>query len=279
MIVDKIVNNNVVTAILDNQEEAVVMGRGIGFKKKPGDTLEPNKIEKIFKLDNPKTQLKIKELLEDTKPEYFLVTEKIVKQSERILSIELDELIYVLLTDHIVFAVQRFHQGIELANPMAWEIKNLYKEEYNIGLWALDLIKEELDAELPIDEAAFIALHIVNASLGEEIYNTMNITILTKDILKIIKSSLKLEFNEDSLDYIRLVTHLKFFAQRIFKREQVVDEDEDLYDILSHKYLKEKKCVDKIAKYIKREFNYNLNNQEKVYLILHIRKVSSSNNK
>lgn len=123
-------------------------------------------------------------------------------------------------------------------------------------------------------EAAFIALHIVNASLGEEMYNTMNITILTKNILKIIKNHFLIEFNEDSLDYIRLVTHLKFFSQRLFKREQVVNEDEDLYEILKDKYPKENECVEKIRKFIEREFNYCIIMQEKIYLIMHIKKVT-----
>lgn len=36
MIIDKIVNNNVVTVLDSKNKEAVVMGRGIGFKKARG---------------------------------------------------------------------------------------------------------------------------------------------------------------------------------------------------------------------------------------------------
>lgn len=275
MRIEKIVNNNVVTAIIDNDIEVVAMGKGIGFKKKQGDDLEEDKVDKIFKLDNPKTKSKIKELLEQIEPKYFVITQNIVKFAEGKLDKKLSEQIYVLLTDHLVFAVQRARENIRMQNPMLWEIKNLYKDEYKIGLWAISMIQEEFSVELPEDEAAFIALHVVNASLDEEIYNTMNITILTKDILRIIKNHFMLEFNEDSLDYIRLVTHLKFFAQRIFKREQVNEDDEELYELLSSKYTEEKKCLGKVSKYVMREFNYELTTQELVYLIIHIRKVTS----
>ncbi|WP_195236971.1 BglG family transcription antiterminator LicT [Romboutsia sp. 1001285H_161024_C4] len=277
MIIDKIVNNNVVTVLDSKNKEAVVMGRGIGFKKKPGDLIDKDNIEKIFTMDNPSKNQKLIELLENTPSEYLLITEEIVKHAQDVLGKKLNSSIYVLLTDHIVFAVDRFKENIVLQNPMIWEIKTLYKDEYRLGQWSINLIKDKLDIELPEDEAAFIALHIVNASLGEEMYNTMNITILTKDILKIIKTHFNLDFNEDSLDYIRLVTHLKFFSQRVFKKEQLKLEDDDIYNMIVSKYKEEKNCVDKISKYTERSFNYTLSKQEIIYLILHIKKVSSKN--
>lgn len=277
MIIDKIVNNNVVTVLDSKNKEAVVMGRGIGFKKKPGDLIDKDNIEKIFTMDNPSKNQKLIELLGNTPSEYLLITEEIVKHAQDVLGKKLNSSIYVLLTDHIVFAVDRFKENIVLQNPMIWEIKTLYKDEYRLGQWSINLIKDKLDIELPEDEAAFIALHIVNASLGEEMYNTMNITILTKDILKIIKTHFNLDFNEDSLDYIRLVTHLKFFSQRVFKKEQLKLEDDDIYNMIVSKYKEEKNCVDKISKYTERSFNYTLSKQEIIYLILHIKKVSSKN--
>lgn len=275
MVIDKIVNNNVITTVLDGDIEAVVMGRGIGFKKRVGDLVDENMVEKIFKLDNPQTKLKLKELIESVEAIYFEITEKIVKHSEEILDKKLSELIYVLLTDHIVFAVERGKKNVSLQNPMLWEIKNLYKDEYKIGIWALELIKEKTDVTLEVDEAAFVALHIVNASLDSDMYNTMNITILTKDILKIIEEYFQVKFNEDSLDYIRLVTHIKFFSQRILKRQQFDLEEEEFYDIFATKYEKQNKCIEKISKYVYRQFNYDLTKQEKIYLLLHILRVTN----
>lgn len=50
MKIAKILNNNVVITLDDRHEETVVMGKGIGFKKKPGDTLDESLIEKVFTL-------------------------------------------------------------------------------------------------------------------------------------------------------------------------------------------------------------------------------------
>lgn len=273
MIIEKIVNNNCITTRLEIGNEAVLMGSGLGFKKRVGEAVDEEKIEKIFKLDNPTTNDKIRELLETTNPECFIITQNIIEYAEKNLDKELSEMAYVLITDHLFFAIERCKQNVVLENPMIWEIKSLYREEYKIGLWALQLIEERLGMRLPEDEAAFIALHIVNASLGEEIYNTTNITILIKNILKIISNYYEVELDENSLDYVRLVTHLKFFTQRIFRREQIATDDEIMYNMVKERYKEEEQCVLKIANYIKKKFNYDITHQEKLYLILHIRKV------
>lgn len=275
MVINKILNNNVVTVLI-NGEEAVVMGRGIGFQKKSGDFIEDGQVEKIFKMQNEKSNEKFKELMLQTPPEYLNITKEIVNIAEDELKVELGEFIYILLTDHLYFAVMREKENIRIDNPMALEIKNLYKKEFKIGIKALDIVEQYTGVRLSDDEATFVALHVLNAALNEEISNTMNITVLTNKILNIIKKYFDIEFDEDSLDYTRLITHLKFFAQRIFKREQNTEEDVELYEIISKRYSEERKCVDKIGKYIKKQFSYTLTKQEIIYLIMHIRKISKN---
>lgn len=43
MIIDKILNNNVVVIKDKNDQEKIVMGRGIAFQKKAGDTFDDAK--------------------------------------------------------------------------------------------------------------------------------------------------------------------------------------------------------------------------------------------
>ena len=53
-----------------------------------------------------------------------------------------------------------------LRNELSWEMKKFYNAEFQVGLKALDIVKQELDVELPEDEAGFIAMHLVNAQMG-----------------------------------------------------------------------------------------------------------------
>ena len=51
MIINKVINNNVLSTHDENNREIVLMGKGIGFQKKVGDEVAEDKIEKRFVLD------------------------------------------------------------------------------------------------------------------------------------------------------------------------------------------------------------------------------------
>ena len=82
MIINKVLNNNVVTIISENSEEAVVMGRGIAFQKKKGDEIDESKIEKIFVLENKSINEKLLTLVNDIPAKYLEVAENIIKYRE-----------------------------------------------------------------------------------------------------------------------------------------------------------------------------------------------------
>ena len=49
MTVEKVINNNIVSAYDETGREVVVMGRGIGFGVKAGAVINKSKIEKVFR--------------------------------------------------------------------------------------------------------------------------------------------------------------------------------------------------------------------------------------
>ena len=55
--------------------------------------------------------------------------------------------------------------------------------------------------------------------------------------------------DEYSLHYERFITHLKFFAQRMFSGKEIEDEDTNLCEIMKVKYKMAYDCVEKIEKY------------------------------
>ncbi|MDZ5610796.1 CAT RNA binding domain-containing protein, partial [Bacillus pseudomycoides] len=127
MKIAKIINNNVISAFNDQNEELVVMGRGMGFQKKIGGAVDKDKIEKIFKLHNKDVSEKFKTLLYEIPIEYMEVSEEIITYAKEKLGKKLNESIYVSLTDHIHFAIERNKKGIDIKNALLWEIKRLYK--------------------------------------------------------------------------------------------------------------------------------------------------------
>lgn len=57
MKIEKVFNNNVVQILGINNEEIIVMGKGLGFQKKPGDEVNQDLIEKRFILQNTDTDM------------------------------------------------------------------------------------------------------------------------------------------------------------------------------------------------------------------------------
>lgn len=180
---------------------------------------------------------------------------------------------YITLTDHCWFAIERHHKGVEIKNVLLWEIKRLYPKEFALGREALAIIASRLHVDLPEDEAGFIALHLVTAQLNSEMPEVMHVTRVMQEILQLVKYQLKIEYNEESLSYQRFVTHLKFFAQRMLTRTVVPDDDISLHIAVKENYAKAWKCAEKIARHLLVTYQRELTTEEIMFLAIHIERV------
>ena len=251
MKIDKIINNNLIRTFDNNGKEVLVMGCGLGFQKKIGDTVDQSKIEKIYAIENKSDSNKLMTLLSEIPLEYIQVSNEIISYAKYSLGKRLNDNIYISLTDHISFAIERYKQGLNFNNALLWEIKRFYNHEFLIGKEALAIIKKRLNIELPEDEAASIALHIVNAQLNSRNMNdTLDITKIIQNILNIVKFHFNIELDEYSLHYERFITHLKFFAQRMLSGKVIKSDDNNFCDMIRGQYKDEYLCAEKIKKYI-----------------------------
>lgn len=276
MIVEKVLNNNVVVSIdPKTKKEIILMGSGIAFNKKPGQAINEKKIEKTFIVDDENLGNKIKKLINQIPEGIFELTDEIITHAIVELNTELDKQIYVSLADHIAFAVKRFKSGIIIKNELLNEIRRVHRNEFKVSLWAVDYINSKLNVELPEDEAGFIALHFVNAGYRETTMKSVASTKIIKDILNIIKYYFTIELDEDDLNYDRLLTHLKYFAKRIVNSNQHNSTDSSFVKMISTTYPEAYGCSLKIGEYISQNNNYIVNDDELVYLTMHIQRVIS----
>lgn len=276
MIVEKILNNNLVVSIdPKTNKEVILMGSGLAFKKKVGQEVETDKVEKIFVVDDKNMGNKIKKLINDIPDGVFELVNDIITHVEKALSRELDKQIYISLSDHIGFAIKRYKNNVEIKNDLIDEIRRIHKEEYKMAMWALGYINEKLNINLPEDEAGFIALHIVNASYKETAKESVISTNIVKGILNIIRYYYSIEFNEDELNYDRLLTHLKYFAKRVVTNKQNKVESSEFLKLAADSYPKAYDCANKVKLYIDNNYNYLVNEDEIIYLTIHIHRVIS----
>ena len=270
----KIVNNNIVCSVDEDGQEIILRGLGIGFNKKVREFVEDNQIEKIYKIANAKTRNKLEELLSDIPIDYVETSTEIIEYTKSSLKKALNDNIYLTLTDHISFAIERMKNNECYQNALLMEIKRFYPEEYAIGVRALEIIKERLGVSLAIDEAGFIALHIVNAELNTKMSDMMHITELIHGALDIIKGFYEIDLDEDSLYYDRLITHLKFFGQRLFNNKETRNEDVIFQEMVKVQYPKDYECANLIRKYIEETYHKNIGEEEMVFLTVHLRRIT-----
>lgn len=275
IIIEKVINNNIISAYEKSGAEVIVMGRGIGFKKKQGEVVPADQISKIFRIKSRTLTEQFKELLANMPLERVRISDEIISHAKDHLKLKLNQSIYVTLTDHINFAIERVSQGIEPQNALLWEIKRFYPQEFQLGIYALELIQDRLGILLPEDEAGFIALHFVNAEYGTDIRDAVKFPDQMQAIVDIVEHDLGILLDESSLHYERFVTHIKFLIQRIYRKELLSSEDRELSLMMQRKYPREYQCSVKVAEYIMQATGSRLSEEEIMYLSVHIRRVST----
>ena len=234
--ISRVIGNNFVCTVDDGGKEIILRGLGIGFKKHAGDLVPAQQVEKIYDLRDPEKSSRLRDLLADVPPEFLDVSTEIIETAENRIGRRLSENIYITLTDHICFAVERLRSGVSYPNHLLWEITNFYPAEFAIGKQALDIIETRLGYRLPQDEAGFIALHIVNAEIDGKMADMVRITEVIRKITSVVQDYYGVALDEQSLDYGRFITHLKFLGQRITQNQYVVDDDSEFQGMIVRRY-------------------------------------------
>lgn len=274
MKIKKVLNHNAIAVVDDDLREAVVTGLGIGFQRKAGDTIDENSIEKVYYICSD-LQSKLLRLLENVNPGIVDCAEWIVEYAID-QGLEVKDQVILALADHISFSIEREKQRIYLPNLLLPEMKILYPKEFEIGFRGLDKINEICHVKLPESEAGYIALHLVNFTVDKN--EAYKISKFVKDVLEIIRQTYGIACSENDPDTVRMMTHLKFLAQRIIGNEQwETQEDGDLFELLLDKNKKNAVCLEQMGQYIEQVFQYKITCQEKTYLLVHLNRLISAN--
>lgn len=273
----KILNNNVIVSKNEHDKEIIAMGKGIAFKKKVGEHIEDELIDKVYTLSD-EVSSEFQELAAEIPVEHMKISDDIIKYVKLKLGKKLNDSIYLSLCDHISTAILRHEEGVDVKNVLLWDIKKFYKDEFEIGKHGLEMIKEKLNVQLNEDEAGFIALHIVNAEMDEKLETIYEVTKVMQEILNIVKYFFHIDFDEDSVYFYRFITHLKFFAHRLITKSSYQDEQsDDLLELIKIKYKNAYACCLKIKQFLKTNYAYDLSQEETLYLTIHIARVVYKN--
>jgi beta-glucoside operon transcriptional antiterminator len=274
----KRINNNVVLAE-QNGKKTIVMGNGIGFKVYPYDLIDEKRIEQTFV---PQMESEVSywaDILKEIPLKVLAVSQKVLEIARMRLGKTLSQNLIVTLSDHIVFSMKRLEEGIILNHPLSWEIKQYYSKELEIAEEVLKLINHDLGIHLTEEEAPFLAMHFVNAQMNyTDGVGSEDVIEVIQQSVNIIKYHYQIEIDQSMTSFARFVSHLRYYIIRQLKKEQSVNPlDSELIKVVQSKYSKEYSCAIKIANYLEKNYQTQSNENELVYLSLHINRLVKEN--
>lgn len=263
----RVFNNNAISTVMPDGRESIIIGKGIGFHKRPGDEIDARCIEKVYYVQN-EMQTKFLEILQNVEPSVMRAAEQILAMAESE-GFYMSNQATISLIDHISFSIERFKKKITLPNLLLNETQLLYQKEYNLGRKALKTIEECCGVKLPEDEAGYIALHLVTISVDRNAaYGYLK---FVKGSLDIVRSTYHIPLEQDSLDTIRLTTHLKFLAQRIQQNSVWAEEDDEpMYRELLARDPRHRVCLERMEEFIRQITGHSINSQERFYILIHL---------
>ena len=262
--------NNSMLLVDNDQREMILFGKGIGFGAKPGKNIDLAQVEKVFL---PLSDLKSRHFLSltDTIPAaFFDISHEILILARRLCGDKLNSVLLFTLAEHLHFAVERSRSGQRILNKLSWEVKRYYPQEYSVGLQARAQVNEKFEVELPEEEAVNIAFHLINASSQDDDSTAHQQVELVNRIADIVRYKLGRTIDTQSVNYMRFITHLRYFAERVLAGKIVLSETEDFYQELMRHRPDAMTVAWAIRDYVQDKYQLTLPKDELTWLSIHI---------
>ena len=270
----KALNNNVALVKDKNGQEAVVMGKGVGFGIKNGCSIPESLIEKHFILNGDSGKRDFDKLLRRITVDDIELASNIIREGENMLGYRCNDSILLTLSDHLGMLLERMKEGIHFGTPLEWDIRLIYPREYQFAKKVVEDLREKTGYEIPEQEVAFIVLHFINANSSQKgMEETMIYTKIIQNILNISKLHYGREFKEDNFDVSRSVTHVRYFVKRQMNGEKL-EMDKSIAEVIARRCPEDHKCARKITRFLKQAYGWEVSEGEELYLTLHLNRMN-----
>lgn len=274
----KKINNNVAFARDDAGIDYIVLGKGIGFNAQAGEVVPSDNIDRTFRSENSHDDSDSTNILTNISSEAVAITTRVSQYVEDKLAIHFDNARYLILADHLDYAIKRNQEGIEYPPSNQWELKKLFSKEYGAAIDILKIIDQEFQIKLDTAEIGFITNHLVSAGSGfSSLQGNRKMTKLINKIVHLVEAHFQMIFDEDSFNYNKFISHLRYFVLRKMSNDSLPDNlvDKELVAMYQLKYPEAFGMAEKIEIYLSLKEDWTLTLDEKLYLTIHIRRLTA----
>lgn len=274
--VRRVLSNNAVLAAGVEGLEVVALGRGLGFGLRPGDPLDPTRVEQVFIASEEAASYRLTKFLADVPLVCVRAAVAAADVAHERLGLTVTQALILPLADHLSFAWQRQQQGLVVEVPLRFEVRHLYPAESAAGEAALARATTIMGVDLDPDEAVSLALHFVNAQfasaqgLGTAVRMTERITQITDSI----ERTLGVELDPDSMSTARFVTHLRYLFSRLASGKQIAEPHPTFIEAIANAHPEAMTAARRVGVLIEMGHDATLTPDETAYLAMHIARLA-----
>lgn len=273
--VKKALNHNTLIAIgMDDNQEYLMIGKGIGFGKKVSERIEAPDECTVYSLHEQTERGAAAELVKSIDPVFLEIAEQVLKEAEKIFG-KLDWSILFPMADHIAFAVKRIRNREQISNPLTSDIQALFHMEYKTAEYIRPILRERLRVEIDEHEIGYIALHIHSAIEDENVALSMQIARTVRECIELVEEETGEKIDVMSLSYNRLMNHVRYMAARAIRNEKL---KLNMNDYMSVKFPDAFRLASIVCEHLEHYLKKPLDEVEIGYLAMHIQRVTAERN-
>lgn len=266
----KVLNNNSMLAYqLETGKEQILLGKGIGFGKKPTEKIGEIPGAKVYALVTREKKQSVLQAVNGISPVYIEIAGRIIEEAEKIFGTVSHEIL-LPMADHIALAAKRALENRQMPNPFTPDIRVLFGKEYEAALRGREIIREMTGAEISDDEVGFITLHIHAGRSDEQVSEALDTTRIINQGISMIEEEFGQKFPADSLACTRLMSHLYYMAARTRRGEST---NVDFNDFIFASYPRTGEAAEKVCRFMEKELKKPVAKEEIGFLAIHIQRV------
>ncbi len=269
--VKKVLNHNTVIGIQsEDNQEYLLMGKGIGFGKKITERIEVGEEVTVYSLQKSTERGNAGELIQSISPVCLEIAGQILDAAEKEFG-KIDRNILFPMADHIEYAIRRIKANEQISNPLTEDIRVLFHMEYKVAEQMIPILKNQMGIEIDADEIGYIALHIHSAIEDEKVSQAMQVAQAVRESISQIEQEIGRPIDVMSLAYNRLMNHIRYMAARVMKGEKL---KVNMNDYMGIKFPNAFRIAERVCKQVEGNLRCELSEVEIGYLAMHIERVA-----
>ena len=268
--ITKILNHNSFMGIESkNNQECLIMGKGVAFGKKVGQTVAVTEDARVYSLKELTDRGEAKEIIKSVSPLCLELANEVLNQAEEEFG-KVDRSIIFTMADHLDFAVRRIQNGEQISNPLTDDIRIMFYKEYKVAGCIRDLLKEKLGIRIDEHEIGYIALHVHAAIVDENVSQAMEIARTVRECICMVEEETGKSIDVMSLSYNRLMNHVRYMVARAIHGEKL---KMSLNDYMSVKFPGPYMTAEKICRKMEKSLKLPIPDIEIGYLAMHLERM------